>query len=677
MPQTVVIVGGGFAGVECARRLERLLPASTQIVLFNEQNYTIFTPLLAEVAGSSISPLHVVWTIRVMLRRTICYTAQIDRLDLAGRRVEYRLVQGRAAFQTYDHLVLAGGSVVHTDAITGAAAHALPLKTLGDALALRNHVIRQLEWAEVEPDRDRRRLLLSFVVLGGGFSGVEVAGEIFDLLREAIKYYPSISPGDMRVLLLQGSDRILPELPESLSRYAHDRMSEHGIEIRTQARAQAITESSIVLADGTTFRAGTVIATIGTATNPLFTDAGLELVRGRLRTEADMSIAGHPGVWALGDCAAVPNAYDGQISPPLAQFAVRQGRQLAANIDRAMRNQPTRPFHYRMLGMFAAIGHRQAVGRVLGVTFAGFFAWFLWRGLYLSKMPTLARRVQIAFDWAWDLLFPRDICQLSRRETTRAPRAHFEAGDEIFRQGDPADRFYIIERGSVGVYVDDLPDPVLRLGSGEFFGERELFREGARRFTVKADSSLDVLTIGYGSFRDYLEHMQSLRTSLHDRITRLEALERLRELVREHPRLAQVQAWQAMVSPAPVLDLHSRFDEAIAHFHQELRSACVVVDDEGRACGMCSVTDLHNALCALRPLDTPISDIMSKPVVTIGETQSVSEAMTTFMLRPIKRLVVISQDDAARPLGLLTPFDILYHYTADQSAAGAQGVPAG
>ena len=220
MPKTVVIVGGGFAGVECARRLERLLSPDWQIVLFNAQNHTTFTPLLAEVVGSSISPLHVVWTIRQTLWRTVCHTARITRLDFERHEVEFELLGGRVARQTYDHLILACGMVVNMGVLPGAAAHSFPLKTLGDALALRNHVIGQLERAEVEPDQERRRHLVSFVVLGGGFSGVEVAGEIFDLLADALPFYRSLSLSDPKVMLVQGGDRILPELPRKLSEYA-------------------------------------------------------------------------------------------------------------------------------------------------------------------------------------------------------------------------------------------------------------------------------------------------------------------------------------------------------------------------------------------------------------------------------------------------------------------------
>jgi len=673
MPQTIVIAGGGFAGVECARRLERILPADWQIVLFNEQNHITFTPLLAEVVGSSISPLHVVWTIRQMLRRTVCHTAEISRLDFPANEVEYKLVQGRIGRQKYDQLILACGMVVKTDVVPGTAAHSYPLKTLGDAVRLRNHVIHQLERAEVETDPERRRHLLSFAVLGGGFSGVEVAGEIFDLLIGALPFYRTINRSDVHVTIVQGPDHILPELPAKLGGYAHRHMAARGIEIRFKSHAAAVTESGVCLGDGTTIPAATVISTIGIATNPLIAACGLPLDHGRIATLPDMRVAGRENVWAMGDCALVPKAYDGKPSPTLAQFAVRQARQLAKNIGLHAAGRPTRPFHYRMLGSFAAIGRHVAVAQVLGLTFAGFLAWFLWRGIYWAKMPTVARKVQIAFDWGWDLLFSRDICELSQRETVSVPRAHYQAGDEVFRHGDAADKFYIIEKGVANVYVDGWSGPIVSLGPGEFFGERELMRTGSRRFSVRAQEPLDVLAIGFGPIQDFLSHMQALRTSLDDRIARMESLQELRNVIREHPVLGQKNVAEAMTSPPPTIRASSNFAAAISHFHREMRTAFVVVDDENRLQGICTVTDLHNALCALRSLNTPLTDIMKRAVVTIKKSESLAAAMTMFLLKPVKRLVVIADDDPTRPVGLLTPFDVLLHYASHEVGVPTRG----
>ena len=336
MPKTVVIVGGGFVGSTVPRPGTEA-SVRLAIVLFNSENHTTFTPLLAEVVGSSISPVHVVWTIRQTLRRTVCYKADVSALDFAAQEVEYKLFGGRIGRQKYDHLVIACGMVVNADIMPGAATQAFALKTLGDGLVLRNHLISQLERAEVEPDADQRRHLLTFAVLGGGFSGVEVAGEIFDLLTEALRFYRSLRRSDVKVTVIQGGDRILPELPAKLGEYAHQRLTARGIEIRLSTRAKAVTTAGVLLQDGTEVRAGTVVCTVGNTTHPLVAASGLPLERGRIRTDADMRVMGKDNVWSLGDCGVVPNAFDGKPSPTLAQFAIRQGRHLAQNISSASR----------------------------------------------------------------------------------------------------------------------------------------------------------------------------------------------------------------------------------------------------------------------------------------------------------------------------------------------------
>ncbi len=670
MAKSVVIVGGGFAGVECARRLERQLGTDWQIILFNSQNHTTFTPLLAEVVGSSISPLHVVWTIRQYLRRTICHTAEIAHIDFAAHDVEYKLAGGRQARQKYDHLVIACGMVVNTEVLPGASAHSFALKTLGDALVLRNHLIEQLERAEVEPDPDRRRHLLSFAILGGGFTGVETAGEIFDLLTEAIPFYRTLRKSDRHVTIIQGGDRILPELPESLGESARERMAARGIEIRLKTRAKAITQRGVLLEDGTSILAGTVVCTIGNTTHPTVNKSGLPLERGRIPTDADMRVRGKENVWAVGDCALVPNAYDGKPSPTLAQFALRQARQLADNISRRTKGQSTRPFSYKTLGLFGAIGRHNAVGDVFGIKLSGFFAWFLWRSVYLSKMPTLARKVQIAFDWGWDLLFPRDICEISGRETARIPRAHFEPGEEIIRKGEPPSRYYLVERGTASIYSPLNPEPILHLGPGEFFGEEELARDDDRGYQAKADVSLDLVKVEYQLFQEFLKRLRSLQTNTNDRMARLDSLVELRDVVQRHPGLTKAKAGDAMDRRMATIPIGSHFASAISHFQKENRTAFVVVDDEGRLQGICTVTDLHNALCRLRSLTTPLAEIMTRRVVTIARSQPLSKAMTTFLLEPVKRLVVVEDNDHLRPLGLLTLFDILVHYASNEAAAG-------
>src|SRR5437588_5230593 len=514
VPDPIVILGGGFAGVNAARHLERRLPRGNDIVLFSQENHLVFTPLLGNVVGSSINPMHVVQPVRQMVRRATCRTAAVTAIDLEAREVHYRTPANQLARQPCSHLVLACGNAVKLDIIPGMAAHGWPLKTMGDALVLRNHVIGLLEKAQVETDPERRRQLLSVVVVGGGFSGVEVAGEIADLLKESARLYSDVPREDVRVTLLHRGERILPELPPTLGEFARLKMQARGIDVRLKSEAQAVTEWGVRLKGGGEVPAATVVCTIGTTANPLLTAARMPMDRGRIKAEPDFRVAGFENVWTLGDCAAVPNAYDGKPCPPTAQFAVRQAKVLARNVAATTAGRPTEPFRFHPLGAFASIGNRRAVGQVFGLRFSGLPAWFLWRGIYLSKMPTLARKVQIAFDWLWQIFFPRDIVQLNLWQTERIHHAHYEAGQWVFHKGDPGDKFYVIEAGKAGVYFDETGPAISVLGEDDHFGEGALLTGATRSASIKAEAPLDLIVIGQDSFAQLTHHCAVVRVAM-------------------------------------------------------------------------------------------------------------------------------------------------------------------
>lgn len=420
----IAIVGGGFAGLAAARTLRRRLPPSWEIALYNRENHLCFSPLLPEVVGSSLNPMHVVWSIREMLKGVICRTTAVTGFDFEAHQVRYRAEDGGEARESYDHLVIAAGLPVRLEIIEGMSEYGWPIKTLGDASALRNHLIAQLERAELTDDPERRRRLLSVAVVGGGFTGVEVAGAILDLLLDAAPLYSRIQREDVQVHLLDGGERILGPLSEGLAHFAHGKLEARGMRIQTGVGVEAVDIDGLRLSGGKRVEAGTVISAVGNGVHPFIANSGLALERGRLRVDAYMRVEGHDDVWALGDCAAVPNAEDGKISPTLAQLAGPQGVQLAKNLDAVIAGRPPEPFRYRSKGVFCLIGHRNAVGEAFGLKLAGFPAWVLWHGIYWSKMPSLARKLQIAVDWAWNLCFPRDIVELSMEQTGEVEARH-------------------------------------------------------------------------------------------------------------------------------------------------------------------------------------------------------------------------------------------------------------
>jgi NADH dehydrogenase len=331
----------------------------------------------------------------------------VEEIDPAGPWVRYRGVQeGRL---TCDHLILAAGRSANLNAAPGMGRHALPLKTLGDALALRNRIVRRLEEATLADDDARRRALLTFVVIGGGFSGVETAGQLLDLLRSCRGLYRNVDPADARVVLVHGGPRVLPEIHERLGRYAGERLRHQGVELRLGRRAASVEENGVGLDDGTFLDARTVVSTIGTVAHPFLERSGLPLDRGRVRTDSAFRVEGHAGIWALGDCASVPDAGTRRPSPPTAQCAVRQADRLADNLLRTIRGEPLGEFRYAPIGQFATIGHRNAVAEVGRVRIRGLPAWLLWRAIYVLKVPTLTAKVRIFLEWTWAMLFRRDL----------------------------------------------------------------------------------------------------------------------------------------------------------------------------------------------------------------------------------------------------------------------------
>lgn len=406
----LVIIGGGFAGVKLASKLERSLPKNWDIYLLSKTNFITYNPLLPEVIGASILPGHVQAPFRLILKRTRIRMVTVDDIDYDNKTIHYH--NDRKEKLVFDQLVLAAGVQANTNMLPGLNEHTLPLKTVGDALYIRNQVIERLEQATIHPDPIRRKELTTFVVLGGGFSGVETAGELADFLKSAQRYYKNVDYKDCRVVVIHSGTRLLPELSERLSAKTLKSFTKRGIEVLLNERAASVEHEKVVLKSGKEFEGATIVCTIGTQPHAFVESTALPTERGKLVTQADMSITGHDGIWAMGDCALVPNEKSGEMSPPTAQFADRQAKVLANNIVAKLAGKKTQSFSYKPLGMLASIGHNNAVAQVLGMQFSGLIGFMMWRGIYLMKVPTLARKVRLFLEWNWAMFFPPDIAHL-------------------------------------------------------------------------------------------------------------------------------------------------------------------------------------------------------------------------------------------------------------------------
>jgi NADH dehydrogenase len=429
LSERIVIVGGGFAGVTLAQCLERLLPTQTEIVVLSADNHLVFTPMLPEVVGRTISPLQVVVAGRQLTRRTKWLEARVSRIDREKREAHYLRRDGTAASMRYTHLVLACGAAANLAEIPGLASRGYALKTVMDAIVMGNDLIGNFEAAATEPDAEIRQRLLTVVVIGGGFSGVEIAGHLADLMRAIRRFYPELQHETPHIVLLQKGKQLLPELQhESLSKFTLQKLRQNGIKVRLETSAKKVDSVAVHLTSGERIETGMIVCTIGTETHSLIKDLELTLEKGRLKTEPDMKVSGMANLWSLGDCALVPNSYDGKPCPATAQFAVQQARQLAENLKCVLRGAATKPFNFHPRGMLASIGNRNAVAVIYGVKLSGFIAWFLWRGIYLCKLPTFSRKLEVAISWACNIPFPPNIVQLrlSKKQSADAGIEHAE-----------------------------------------------------------------------------------------------------------------------------------------------------------------------------------------------------------------------------------------------------------
>jgi NADH dehydrogenase len=408
-----VIVGGGFGGYCAARELERLMPAqSTRITLVNETNFLLYTPFLPEAAAGTLEPRHVVTPLRDMLRRTNLRLGAVTAHDPAARTVELRTHEGEGGTLRYDQLVLACGSVSRLVPVPGLDQHAIGFKSLADAIWLRNHVIETLEGANATEDPARRDELLTYVFVGGGYAGLEALAELQDFAVDAMDRYPRARLHGMRWILVEATNRVLPEIDLNLAEYALRELRGRGIDIRLGTTLEEVTQGEARLSTGETVPTRTVVWTAGVRSHPSLRNLGVPLdTKGRVPVDDHLRVEGADSVWAIGDCAAAPDPRGG-ICPPTAQHAIRQGKRVGRNVAAALGVGSSGPFAYRELGAFVNLGRHKAVGRVGRRTFSGFPAWWMARTYHLSQIPGAARKLRAVADWTVGLPFARDVSEV-------------------------------------------------------------------------------------------------------------------------------------------------------------------------------------------------------------------------------------------------------------------------
>jgi NADH dehydrogenase len=421
-PKRILIVGGGYVGLYTALGLQRKLRSlEASVTVVDPQPHMTYQPFLPEAAAGSIEPRHVVVPLRKVLRRCHVLTGRVTQIDHAAKTATVELIDGHTEQVEYDVLISALGSISRLLPIPGLAERGIGFKTVGEAIYLRNHVLSRLDIAATTTDPDLRRRMLGFVVIGGGYAGVEALAELEDMARYAIRYYDTISAEDMRWVLVEASGRIMPEVSAKMGVYTVRELEKRGIEVYLDTRVKSLEGGHVVLDDGTEFDAETVIWTAGVKANPVLANTDLPLdERGRVRCTAELQVEGLADAWAAGDCAGVPDLSRRAEDPtatcsPSAQHAVRQAKRLVPNVLATLRGRKPKPYFHKYAGSVASLGLYKGVSDVLGVIrLKGFLAWLLHRGYHLSRMPTFNRKVRIMFDWLGAFVFRREVISMGQ-----------------------------------------------------------------------------------------------------------------------------------------------------------------------------------------------------------------------------------------------------------------------
>ena len=441
----------------------------------------------------------------------------VQLIDIAGQKVGLAPgFQPRIDVLEYDQLVISLGSRINFSLVPGMKEHAIPFKYLGDAMRIRYEAVRALEEADIEVDPQEKRKLLTFVVAGGGFSGVECIAELHDFLLHAMSAYQNLDPKELRCVLLQSAERILPEVDMVLAEYAQRILERRGIEIQLNVRLNAVSADAVIVqpkgaSHCEQIPTRTVITTVPAAPDPLVSSLPCKLDRGRIVVNEFLMLPEFSNLWAVGDCAAVPQT-DGITSPPTAQHAVRQAKVCAANLLASFHGRKKVGFRFTGLGKLASLGRHSAVAEVMGIKLRGILAWLVWKAIYLSKIPGWDRKIRVAMDWAIDLVLPRDIAQVRIHESESVRRMYFHEGEVIFCEGDFGDRLFVVISGEVDVLRNG--NVISSLKAGDVFGEMALVSDEMRSAMARARTHVCTVAISRAAFQQLVAHLPGVHGAI-------------------------------------------------------------------------------------------------------------------------------------------------------------------
>jgi NADH dehydrogenase len=508
----VIIIGGGFGGAFAAKELVKKGGQQFDIELISDRNYFVFQPLLPEVAAGTINAQDAVTPLRLLLPGIKIRLADVKSIDQDEQTVT--ILQGRKRILQkldYDHLIIASGQVTDLSLFPGFSQHSLTMKDLSDAYKLRNHIIQCMELADVTRFEDIKKMALTFVVAGGGFSGVETLGEVLEMVQRVRKFYPNIKREDIRAIIIQRGDGLLQEMPEKLGQYAAEQLKKRGATVMLETGIESASATTVCTDKGDVIPTMTIVTTIGNGPSEFIKTLPFEQNRGKLLTTPYLQLQGYNNIWALGDTAAIPlKSHSNNASsyaPPTAQFAVQEAKLLATNLSAYTKGKSLSAFSYNPKGMMASLGAYKGVVQLGGIRITGLLAWMLWRGLYIGMLPHFSTRLRVALNWLFDYFMPRTIVQMAHAESSALTRTHYREGEVVYERGELIPGFFIVMDGKFKLSLQTKDGSIIEkiLNKGDHGGDQVIQASSLTLGKLEALEKGELLFINRDDFTQLCE----------------------------------------------------------------------------------------------------------------------------------------------------------------------------